>query len=226
MIAIIKNKDKTTYCANILAIKPNRVDTQVITFNKDFTHIVKLYMWKPYHQVYMIQEDNLDFSIGKWKGLDWVINDSKLLKKLKKGIVDIKDCPKAKEFAHNVELPEWFEIKSQEDCDNLINISAGFHDGEPIEAKIYENNIELVLDRSFGCKFSLKFMDIVDMDIINRIGLIYDSEMNIQDDNIICWTVTGNQEGWIDGIDWEKHIETDPYIKCKKLLWKLELGDK
>ena len=221
MIAIIKNEYNTTYAANILALKADRGDTQVITFDKDFTHIVKLYMWKPYHAVYMLQEDNLDFSIGEWQGLDWIINDNELLLKLENSSVLVQDYPKALEYAYKLELPEWFEIKNEIDAKNLINISAGFHDGEPVKATIDGKDMELVLDKSFGCKFTLKFVDILESDIAGNVGIIYDSEMSVIED-IICWKITRCNSGWVDNIDWDSCPETDPYIKCKKLLWKME----
>lgn len=231
MIAIIKHNHKTTYriakyktlyVTNVLAAKYDYGNSQAIVFDDSFTKILKLDMYRPMRTVYMIQEDNLEFKRGEWQGLDWVINDSELMAKLEKGSVDIKDYPKAQEYAHKVELPEWFEIKNEADAKNLINISAGFHDGEPIKAIIDGNDMELVLDKSFACKFTLKFMDIVDMDIIGKAGIIYGSEMEVKD-GIICWTITGSNFGWVNNIDWDRCPQISPYIKCKKILWKIDV---
>ena len=224
MLAIIKNQDKTTYITHVLAVKYDYGDSQVIAFDKTFTKIVRLDMYRPMRTVYMIDEDNLDFSGEGWHGVDWVVNDSNLLLKLIKGSVDVKDYPKAKEYAHEIDLPEWFEINNAVDAKNLINISAGFHDGEPVSAVIDANNMEIVLDKTFCAKFTLKFIDIIDADIVGNVGIIYDSEIEVKD-NIICWKVTRCNSGWVDEIDWDRCPETDPYIKCKKLLWKIEPSD-
>lgn len=224
MLAIVKNEDKTTYATTVLAVKYEYGDSQAIVFNSTFTKIVKLDMYRPMRTVYMIQEDNLDFPTGQWQGLDWVINDSELLSKLGKDGVDIKDYPKAQQYAHEIKLPEWFEVKNDIDAKNLINISAGFHDGEPIKATIDKNDMELVLDKSFCTKYTLKFIDVIETDIVGNVGIIYDSEMKVED-GIICWTITGCNSGWVDNIDWDSCPETDPYIKCKKLLWKVEPSD-
>ena len=221
MLAIIKNKDQTTYATNVLAVNYNYGDSQAIVFDKTFTKIIMLDMYRPMRTVYMIQEDNLDFPTGQWQGVDWVISDNELISKLENGSVDIKDYPKAQEYAHKVELPEWFEVKKEIDAKNLINISAGFHDGEPINVTIDGNDMEIILDKSFCTKFTLKFIDIVDMDIVSKVGIIYDSEMSFED-NIICWKITGCNSGWINKIDWDSCPKTDPYIKCKKFLWKME----
>ncbi|MFQ6724436.1 MAG: hypothetical protein ACLRFE_03805, partial [Clostridia bacterium] len=148
MLAIIKNEDKTTYVTNVLAVNYNYSYSQVIVFDKTFTKIIKLYMHIPMRTVYMIDEDGIDFATGEWSGVDWVINDSELLSKLGNGSVEVKDYPQSQPYAHEVKLPEWFEVKNETDAKNLINISAGFHDGEPVNATIDGNNIELVLDKS------------------------------------------------------------------------------
>ncbi|MBO5910199.1 MAG: hypothetical protein J6Q15_01680 [Clostridia bacterium] len=224
MIAIIKNKDKTSYVTTILAVKYNYGDSQVIAFDKTFTKIIRLDMYRPYRTVYMLQEDNLEFATNEWQGLDWIINDNELLLKLENSSVLVQDYPKSLEYAYKLELPEWFEIKNEIDAKNLINISAGFHDGEPVKATIDGKYMELVLDKSFGCKFTLKFVDILESDIVGNVGIIYDSEMSVIED-IICWKITGCNSGWIDNIDWDSCPKTDPYIKCKKLLWKMEPSD-
>lgn len=223
MIAIIKDENNKEYVSQVFAIKWKGWDTEVIIFNKDFTYIKKLKMWQPRRQVFIIDYEKFDCKNGGWEGLALVVQDKDLIKNLKKNkVISIEDYPQFKEYSNKIELPEWFEIKSQKDCDSLMGVSfGGFHDSQPVRAEQNDKELEIEFDTTWDCHITMKFIDIIDMDIINRIGLIYDSKMEIKDD-IIIWTITGSQEGWIDGCDWDKNIETDPYIKCKKLLWKIE----
>ncbi|MFQ6724545.1 MAG: hypothetical protein ACLRFE_04375, partial [Clostridia bacterium] len=73
----------------------------------------------------------------------------------------------------------------------------------------------------FCSKFTLKFIDVIETDIIDNVGIIYDSKIDMKDDEV-CWTITGCNSGWINKIDWDSSPKTEPYLKCKKLLWKME----
>lgn len=227
MIAIIKNENNEEYVSNIFAIKWNSWDTECIVFDEYLNNIKLIKMYDGGKQivrrVFIVDYEKFDCKNGGWEGLDCVVKDKNLMKTLKKNkVISIEDYPQFKEYVQEIKLPEWFDIKTQKDCDGLIGVSFAFHDSVPIRAEQNGNNLELELDTTWGCHITMKFIDIIDMDIINRIGLIYDSEMKVEND-VVCWTITGSQEGWIDDIDWEKQPETDPYIKCKKLLWKIDV---
>lgn len=233
MIAIIKNSynmtDRLTnhkpfYVTNVLAVNYDYYNPQAIVFDSTFTKILKLDMYGTTRRVYMIQGDNLDFINGQWQGLDWVINDGELIAKLENGSVDVKDYPKAQEYAYEVELPEWFEVNNEMDAKNLIDISVGFHSAYINSASIDGNNMELVLDETFSCKFTLRFIDIMDMDIVDKIGKIYKSEMSVED-GVICWTIIGWESCVEDEVNGYNCSKTNPYIKCKKILWKMEPRD-
>lgn len=223
MIAIIKDENNNEYVSQVFAVKWKGWDTEYIVFNKDFTYVKTIKMWKPKkRQVFIIDYEKFDYKNKSWEGLDWVVKDKELMKTLKKYDVLVESRPQFKQFVNNVELPEWFEIKSQKDCDSLIAVSFGFHDATPINARQNNNELEIEFDTTWGCHITMKFIDIIDMDIINSVGLIYSSKMEIQN-NCIEWIITSGQEGWIDGVDWFKDVETEPYIKCKKLLWKIDV---
>ena len=233
MIAIIKNSYKMTdrlvnykkfYVTNVLAVNYDYYNPQAIVFDSTFTKIVKLNMYGTTRRVYMLQGDNLDFINGQWQGLDWVINDSELIAKLDNDSVEVKDYPKAQAYAHEIKLPEWFEVNNDIDAKNLINISVSFHVANIDSVCIDGNNMEIELGESFSCKFTLKFIDIIDMDIVDKVGKIYKSELDVEDD-IICWTIIGWESRGIDEVDGDSCPKTIPYIKCKKLLWKMEPVD-
>ena len=223
MLAIIKDENNKKYVSKVFAIKWKGWDSEVIVFNQDFTHIKILDMWKPKRQVFIVDYENFDCENDDWEGLDWIIHDKEFMKVLtNKKSVPVENYLQLKEYAKEIKLPEWFEIKTQKDCDSLMEVSfGGFHDSQPVRAEQNGNNLELELDTTWGCHITLKFIDIIDMDIIERFGLIYESEMKIENDCIV-WNVTGWQDGWIDSFTDEDN-NNEPFVKCKKLLWKIDV---
>ena len=224
MLAIIQNEDKTIYTTNVLAVKYDYGYSQVIAFNKNFTKIVRLDMYNPVRTVYMLDEDGIDFSTEDWYGLDWVVNDEKLMSKLEKGGVDINEYPQAKQYAHKIDLPEWFEVKTDEEVKNLNAVSMRFHDAYITNAVIDGNNMELELDKTFEAKFTVKFIDVIDTNIVGKVGLILHSKMTMED-GIICWRIEEYYKGWVNKIK-RRRPKKVRYIKCKRILWKMEPSNK
>ncbi|MBQ7798690.1 MAG: hypothetical protein IJ371_06175 [Clostridia bacterium] len=221
MIAIIKNKDKTTYASPIFAIKDKGWDSEALIFNQDFTHIKMLEMWKPNRQVYIVEEENFKCKKGKWFGVDWVINDDKLINALnKQKEISIEDYPKFREYSNRPKLPEWFEVKTQQDISSLFEASfGGFHDAY-FEAEDFirkGKDIQITFQSCWEIKLTVKFIDVIEEHLIEHIGEILDSNITIEE-NYICWKV----DCCLDDMN-DEYMDEIPYIKCKKMLWHLEV---
>ena len=123
------------------------------------------------------------------------------------------------DFVHRIELPEWFEIEDQNEAYALAEASLDFHDATIIRADQTEDDMEILFS-CWGCYITVRFLHILDANIVGQAGLILDSEIKVEADGI-RWTITDGYSGWTDGVDYDRICE-HAYIKCKRIRWKLE----
>jgi hypothetical protein len=216
MTAIIYN-GKDTYVSPVFAIKNAGWRTQVLAFDADYRSVKRIKMWLPHRQVFIVKWTDFEHSSGAWQGCDWVVNDAGLQRLLRyKKRVSIDQYPKFKEFAHDLDLPEWFEIKTEADITSLMQLSLDFHDATIWKRTRTETDMELLLNTNWGCYITLRFIDVESVDGIERIGMIYDSEMELKADGI-RWEITGFVG---------PNLSSDPYVKCRKIVWNVEIETK
>lgn len=216
---------KTTYPSTIFAIKNRGWNTEVVAFDADYAAVKRIHMWRPFRRVFIVEWTDFAHERGKWQGLDWVLQDRKLQNALRlRESVPITAFPQFQEYARKPQLPEWFEIQNQEDITSLMVVAMNFHDAQPLQAERTGNDLEVLFDTTWGCYITVRFMDMIEADLINRVGLILDSEMRFEADGI-RWDVTGGWAGWTHGVDYDKPFG-EPYVRCKKILWKIEVEKK
>lgn len=132
MIAIIKDRGET-YVSPVFAVKGAGWKSEILAFDRDRTRIQRIDMWKrqPHlsRQVFIVKEEAFGCQRMKWTGYGRVLDDKDLWKKLRVcKAVSVEDFPMFKEYAREIVLPEWFEIKNQTDAEDLMSVSIGFHD--------------------------------------------------------------------------------------------------
>ena len=216
MTAIIYN-GKDTYVSPVFAIKQAGWHTQVLAFDADYRSVKRIKMWLPHRQVFIVKWTDFEHRSGAWRGCDWVVNDAKLMRLLLcKKRVSIDPYPQFKELAHHVDLPEWFEINTEADITSLIQLTLGFHDASIWQTTQTETDMELLLNTNWGCYITLRFLDVESVDGIRQVRMIYDSEMKLESDGI-RWEITS----WC-GPD----LSRDPHVKCRKIVWKVEVETK
>lgn len=218
MLALIFDEGKI-YPSPIFAIKGRSWDMQVVAFDSDYTCIKRIPVWHPGRKVFFLDSTDFSHQKGAWQGEDWLIGDRALLGRLKRGKrVFVEEHPKFKEY-HRVELPEWFEIQDEHDAKSLMDVSMGFHDAVIMKMEHSGNDLEILFDTTWGCYITVRFEDVIQEELIERIRIILDSEMQVQDDGI-CWTVTRLCTD--TGLD----LESDPTVKCKRVFWKIRIEDR
>lgn len=216
---------KETYASPIFAIQTKGFGTQVLAFDKDYSAIKRIKMWHPFRQVFIVEWTDFPHKSGRWQGYDWVLQDAQLQFALRSGKpVSIDHFPKFKDFSEPIQLPEWFEIQNDQDIASLMGVSLNFHDSMVMHAEKIDDALEIVFDTSWGCYITVRFLDVLDANIINQVGLIYDSEMKFEKDGI-RWNVTDGEAGWVNGADFDAYFG-EPFIHCKRVLWKIDILDK
>ena len=224
---IIKNKDGSTYVSPIFALKYAGWKSEVIVFAETFEKIKKIKMWDSgfggIHRIVFVLENDFDTSGGDFAGYDWVINNKALFKALrsKKG-VNIEYFPLFKNYCKEIQLPEFFEIKDDKDIAALEGVSFGFHDSLISEYVENGNSIVVRFDTTWGCYITVTFEDVIEADFKEKVGQILDSEIKKTDEGF-SFTVLDGFAGWIDGCDYDSEMG-EPYIKCKKIFWQIEIA--
>ena len=224
---IIKNKDGSTYVSPIFALKYAGWKSEMIVFNETFEKIKKIKMWDSgfggIHRIVFVLENDFDTSGGDFVGYDWVINNKALFKALrsKKG-VNIEYFPLFKNYCKEIQLPEFFEIKDDKDIAALEGVSFGFHDSLISEYVENGNSIVVRFDTNWGCYITVTFEDVIEADFKEKVGQILDSEIRKTDEGF-SFTVLDGFAGWIDGCNYDSEMG-EPYIKCKKIFWQIEIA--
>lgn len=235
---IVNIKNNKSYITNALAIYngKNWFDDYLIVFDEDNKYIFKIDMYKKikidkscsklFKQVYIVDYNDDNFSKSKlrrskWIGLDYIVNDKNLLKRLKNNeMISIEEVPKLNSFNNEINIPEWFEIKCEHDIEYLLSASVNFHDATLIEAKQSENYLIL----SFECIetiINIKFENVIENNLYNKLGEILNSKL-IYENNIYRFEILDGYGGWVDYIDHDIQIK-DAYLSCEKVYWQIKL---
>lgn len=233
MKAIVKNNN-SYYASYILAISNEKDfwNTRIIVFNDTYSSIKMIALYRKekiklfesynlYDEAFIFDYDDSDFiETKKWRGISSIVEDDSLIKKLEANSqVDILDVEESEKFAKKVEIPEWNEVNTEKDIKNLEMISSYFHDA-CIEYAIREdNNLCLSLD-CMNCTIVMKFIDIIDEDIEDRVGQILNSKIE-KIGNTLKWNILDGFGGWTDGVNYDINAE-GAFIRCKQILWSFK----
>lgn len=236
MLAIIKNEDGSTYVSLVLAIQENgyAVNWELIVFDESYSCFKKIEYYrkekvkgynglKLYRQVWILDWEKFSFIHKSWKGLKCLVANNPLMRRLKQNEqVPVEEVPELAEYTRKIELLEWFELKTEKDIENLMMLSCGFHDCTMEEYVEDENGCTIKIGGGLAEGLvTLKFVDIIEADIVDKVGMILDSDIAKTEDGF-CWKITEGFAGWTDGVDFDAPFDK-PYIKCKKIFWQIEI---
>lgn len=223
MIAIISENNEE-YVSLVFAIRQVGCQSEVLAFNKARTHLRRIKMWHPRRQVFIVEWEKFDCKKSAWEGYDWVLKDRKLWKAVRFGKkASTNDFPQFKEYTKEMVLPEWFEVKGERDIQSLMNVSMFFHDSIPIRIDKSENNTEIEFDTTWDCIITVKFEGVRASELVDRIGIIYDSALEKIDGGYV-WKVTCFDSGEAGGIVDFLPVSGEPYIVCDKIKWSIKIG--
>lgn len=223
MIAIIL-KNNEEYLSPVFAIRQAGWQSEVLVFNKERSHLRRIKIWHPRRQVFIVDWEKFECKKSTWEGYDWVLKDRKLWKTMRFGKkASTDDFPQFKKYTKKMVLPEWFELKSERDIQSLMNVSMFFHDSIPIRIETDEKNIEIELDTTWNCIVTVKFEGIRASELIDRVGIIYDSVLETTDGGYV-WKVTCFDPGKAGGIVDFLPVSGEPYIYCDKIEWNIKIG--
>lgn len=88
---------------------------------------------------------------------------------------DIEHFPQFKEYSKEIILPDWFGVKDERDIQSLMNVAMSFHDSIPIRMDASEKDTEIEFDTTWGCIVTVKFEGVRKRELVDSIGMIYDS---------------------------------------------------
>ena len=226
--AIILNEKGNTYVSPIFAIKYDGLESQMVGFDESYNKIKLIKMWgndsdATCRNVFIVEND-FDTNGDSWVGFEWVINDKKLFDMLLSvGSVKIDDFPLFEIYRKKIILPDTFEIKTQKDINALMDVSFGFHDSSICEYAENENTITVRFDTTWGCYITVIFEGVIAEEFKERVGLILYSEI-VKTADGFSFTVKEGYPGWIDRCDYAGYADFgEPYIKCKKIHWQIEV---
>ena len=223
MIAIISENNEE-YVSPVFAIRQVGLQSEVLAFNKTRTHLRRIKIWNPRRQVFIVEWEKFDCKKSAWEGYDWVLKDRKLWKAMRFGKNAITNgFPQFKEYTKEMVLPEWFEVKDERDIQSLMNASMFFHDSIPIRINKSENNTEIEFDTTWGCIITVKFEGVWASELVDRIGIIYDSDLEKTKRGYV-WKVTCFDPGEAGGIVVFLPVSGEPYIVCDKIEWSIKIG--
>lgn len=223
MLAII-SENNLEYVSPVFAIRQAGWQSEVLAFNKEHSHLRRIKIWHPLRQVFIVDWEKFDCKKSVWEGYDWVLKDRKLWKAVRFGKkASTDDFPQFKQYTQKMVLPEWFEVKGERDIQSLMNVSMFFHDSIPIRIETEERDTEIEFDTTWGCIITVKFKGVRASELIDRIGIIYDSVLEKTDGGYV-WKVTCFDPGEVGGIVGFLPVSGEPYIYCDKIEWSIKTG--
>ena len=240
MIAKIK-LDEREYFSYIFFICKCEYRTKVIVYNKEenkfefieafknkYTseRVVYLFDFKEEDLISKKQIQLHSSILDDCMGYSWLIENIDLLNDIEAGIdVDAKYLEIAKGLNSTIDVYRWHEVESQEDIDELMDISGAFHDS-------YIRDIKGIFGRPYEPEFETKFQVAFEM-YGNSFDLMMEFSGGVEINYYLYEHLNGiylstilMHEGrfyWIDGGDDLSAIDIkdNPYISSGRLRWKI-----
>ncbi|MBQ7924173.1 MAG: hypothetical protein IJ329_02580 [Clostridia bacterium] len=234
MIAKIKTKNNTLYDTTVFAVRSGGTWTKtcIIGFDEDEKKLQFINVYpKGNTCVFVVDNEETGwFSGKKIRGVDWIVKDKTLLKKIKKGKPipeEIMERCRAMQRAIPITSADWTEVTEEKSAEALMSVARSFHDGwvEEIVDDGFETEVVLRVWGGFirfkltNATLSNKFVVGYGQCTGEYIDLIYDSSVFCENGRIY-WT---NDEQVKSAKD---IVEETVWFSCEKMLWKLEITNK
>lgn len=177
------NKDKI-YISPIFGINCGLTNSEVIIFDENYTELIVADLYKDYKNIiFYLKYDYGDFAIQKEKFKSYW-NDKDIFKRIRKKDYSFKIIEEAKKFLNDYDINEYYAIASEKDLEGLdINVG-GFHDAYVLAMKQNAENVEILIDTTWGSLISLRCYGVLKNEL--KIGDSFSCcTMNIDNDNNI-----------------------------------------
>lgn len=221
MKAIIRTKTGF-YCSTIFAYFNKKWKSSVVTFDESGSRLIIMpvnNLSKGIRRDVLFIDEDQDGWIenGKWNGLDFIVNDKKLLRSIKKELgVHTNILNKCKALQTTETFDGWKEINGDSDIDSLMNISSGFHDGYIENVKQVDNVLYVSL-KCWSCRIIIQFIDIIEFNAGEGVSwsnnCIIEAKMCFESNYIkwfvdsFCFAESDNQECFFISKSAEYRIE-------------------
>lgn len=155
------------YCSTVFAYFDKGKKSSVIAFDESNSRLVIVncnYLSKGIRRDVLFVDERQDNWVkhGKWQGLDFIVNNKKLLHNIKKGLDVFPDIlDKCKALQTTETFSGWNKLDTADDIEKLMNISLGFHDGY-IKNIEREGNDICVKFVCWSCIIIVKFIDLIE----------------------------------------------------------------
>jgi hypothetical protein len=157
-----------------------------------------------------------------WVGADWFMGDEALFRRVMDGErIPVSDDPRFAEYTRPITLPDWFEVKNEQDAADLACVSFDFHDAT-VDTLTEEDGDWIVrFDTSWECIITVRFCGVTEAYFKDVVYEILNSEITKTAEGF-TFTVLEHLADLDE--DQEPALpDVKPYIKCKRILWRIEI---
>ena len=218
MLAVIRTNDDRTYVSPVFAIREAGWRTEVFVFNETQQFLIRLKVWSPRKVYFVRAEQPFQESRGAWFGYGWMLHHPAARKWYGyRKTIPVEEIPEAREFVKPYILPEWFEVTDSATGEDLMHLTAGFHDST-VERETWEGkNFTVVFDTHWDCVVTVRFANVSEpISLSGCFDEILDSELEFIPQGV-RWKVTE----WLK--DLEYHKSDQPFLlTCEKIFWKMQ----
>ena len=220
MIARIRAKNGS-YDSVVFAIFDHETYTEALVFNQEMTALTRVPFTSHIRHglrinvfIFDTKEENW-VKDGKNEGYDWLLGRD----------MDAKLLARCQEIQSKVHTPAWFELKNQQDVDNLISATTGLHDA--YVKKIYKRGNKLFLRFvGWSCEVLFELTGEPETNLIEGYG-----HMSIGDDYPLILDISVFFENgkvcWTDFEGAHSFAERDKYecayVLADRIRWKFRL---
>ena len=226
--AIVKNPDGTTYVSPILALRFEGLSSLAVGLDESLTHVCLLKHWHADPRTHLVtrglfhlSNEYGDPSVG-WVGADWFLRDEALFRRVMNGErIPVADDPRFAPYARPITLPDWFEVKTQQDAADLACVSFDFHDAT-VDTLTEEDGDWIVrFDTSWECIITVRFCGVTEAYFKDIVYEILNSEITKTAEGF-TFTVLDHLADLDEDQEPVLH-DGKPYIQCKRILWRIEI---
>ena len=164
MYLIIRKNEKDFYYSECFGILKQDKKEKLIVFDSDYKNLI---LTKRYFYYRDTQEDKKDYppyavkkcvlidnNKSNWievdeslQGYDFIVNNEAVMKKLQnKEQIDSSILVQAKEINEKFVVPEWYELQTEFDINNINELTSHFHDVVLEKIIKDENSITFIFD--------------------------------------------------------------------------------
>ena len=216
MIAMIRT-EQGVYVSPVFALRVAGWRTEAFVFDESQEWLIRLKMWSP-RKVYIVREEEpFPASRGDWHGYDWLLNSpaARAWYGFRKRI-PTSALPEVSPFVKPYSLPEWTEIVTQTDANDLDRLTGGFHDARVLWEKSEGKDLTVRFDTSWNCLVTVRFLGVNEpFKLSSKFQFILHSEWKRTPEGI-QWTV---DDAFPPGDVGEKPFE--PFtLTCQKVFWQ------